>query len=445
LFRFKEKQKRLENKNTYLVTLYEEKNNELAEILDYREELLKELNADEKALFDQTTAAYIQQILYRMTDYMRLEVIQINLDQLLLEVKETIKLTDLEPVPQLITIINTKQETIHGDISKIKQLLINGILYVHKHNPTNEPMHIVIEDAKLGHKVDYIRDYTRQLAALKFTITTGKVSSKKKDIYMLEQVPLVSQHAKKGKLIENARIVHAHYGYAELDDEHTQVYVLPVNVREVRGKVMELLREPAVADTEELKHSLAIQVEKELLDKIENTKIDAKVISKALDTIKRYHAGVKRKSGEPFFTHPIQVALILLEYCKDQDAVVAALLHDTVEDTGLSLVQIKAMFGEQVSFIVKKVTNLEDNLRRVSSQDHENVYRIMNYEDERAAFVKLADRLHNMRTISGHSSFAKQKHIANETLYSFVPLAQKLKLTPVAEELEKLSLEVLAK
>ena len=167
--------------------------------------------------------------------------------------------------------------------------------------------------------------------------------------------------------------------------------------------------------------------------------------SKGLDTIKRYHAGVKRKSGEPFFTHPIQVALILLGYCSDQDALIAALLHDTVEDTGLSLVQIKAMFGEAVAFIVQKVTNLEDNLRRVSFQDHENVYRIMNYEDKRAAFVKLADRLHNMRTISGHASLAKQKHIAGETLNFFVPLAEKLGLTPMAKELEKLSLDVLAK
>ena len=135
----------------------------------------------------------------------------------------------------------------------------------------------------------------------------------------------------------------------------------------------------------------------------------------------------------------------MLGYCQDQDAVIAALLHDTVEDTGLSLVQIEAMFGEQVAFIVKKVTNLEDNLRRVSSQDHENVYRIMNYEDKRAAFVKLADRLHNMRTISGHSSLAKQKHIANETLNFFVPLAKNLKLESITEELEKLSLEVLGK
>jgi Na+/proline symporter len=441
LFRFKQQKEALQNKNTYLDTLYEEKNNELAEILGYREQILKELGEDEKALFDHTTAAYLQQIIYRMTDYIRLEVTKINLDQLLLEVKEIIKLKELDTLPQLITKKHTKEEAINGDPAKIKQLLVNGILYVYKHNPTNEPIMVVIEDAKLGHRVDYIKDYTRQLAALKFTITTEKVTHAKKDIYMIDQLPLMSQHTK----VENARIIHAHYGYAELDKEHTQVYVLPLNVREVRGKVMELLREPALADPAELQHSMAIRLEKELLDKIKETKIDNKIIAKALDTIKKYHAGVKRKSGEPFFTHPIAVALILLEYCKDQDAVVAALLHDTVEDTSLSLIQIKAMFGDEVAFIVNKVTNLEDKLRRVSLEDHENVYRLLNYEDERAAFVKLADRLHNMRTIEGHSSLAKQKHIANETLNFFVILAKNLGLVSVAAELEKLSLEVLSK
>jgi Na+/proline symporter/5'-deoxynucleotidase YfbR-like HD superfamily hydrolase len=448
LFRFKENQKRLENKNTYLVTLYEERNNELAQILGYREELLKELKQDEIALFDQTAAAYMQQAIYRITDYMRLEVSQIKLDDLLLEVKNLIKLKDLPTFPEIIAKKHTKEKAIYGDAVKIKQLLVDSIAYIHKHNPSNKTITIDIEDATLGHGVYSMKDYTRRVKALKIIITTDKTLPPTQEIYMFDQHSSITPIARDGEkkaLVENARIIHAHYGYAELDKSHTHLYVLPLNVREVRGKVMELLREPAVANPEEIKHPLAIQLEKQLLDKIKGTTIDNKVIAKALDTIKRYHAGVRRKSGEPFFTHPISVALILLEYCKDQDAVVAALLHDTVEDTSLSIIQIKAMFGEQVAFIVNKVTNLEDRLRRVSLQDHENLYRLMNYEDERAAFVKLADRLHNMRTISGHSSLAKQKHIANETLSFFVGLAEKLGLTAVAQELEKLSLQVLGK
>jgi (p)ppGpp synthase/HD superfamily hydrolase len=107
------------------------------------------------------------------------------------------------------------------------------------------------------------------------------------------------------------------------------------------------------------------------------------------------------------------------------------------------MAHIRAVFGESVAFIVGKVTNLEDRLRRISLKDHENLHRLMHYEDRRAAFVKLADRLHNMRTIQYHSSLVKQKDLANETLLFFVPMAQHLNLAAMARELEKLSLDVL--
>ncbi|NEJ84293.1 HD domain-containing protein, partial [Rhizobium leguminosarum] len=125
---------------------------------------------------------------------------------------------------------------------------------------------------------------------------------------------------------------------------------------------------------------------------------------------------------------PISVALIVLQYSQDQDAILAALLHDTVEDTSISLSQLEAIFGPTLAFLVSKATNLEDKLKRISLADYENIQRLTYYEDSRAALVKLADRLHNMRTIKGHSSLAKQKNIASETLNFFVPLANYLKL-----------------
>ncbi|MHB9148196.1 MAG: HD domain-containing protein, partial [Candidatus Amoebophilus sp.] len=451
LFRFKKTQKVLEAKNVYLEKDEAEQSDELADIIAYRDVLLKELNQEELSLFDHTTAAYLNQIIYRMTEYIRLEVTNINLDKLMLEIKDLIRMKyfdNLDNAPQIIVKKHTQEVSINADYKKLKRLLMNGITYVHQHNRSNEPVTIILEDTKLGHSIGYMKDYTRQIAALKISIVLDDNIPPKKDIYMFDQFVSISQpdlQTEKRKLVENFRIIHAHYGYGELDQEQTQVYVLPINVREVRGKVMELLRAPAIADEEELKHPLAIELEKKLFDKIQGTQIDKRIITKALDIVKRYHAGVKRKSGEPFFTHPIQVALIVLDYSQDQDAVLGALLHDTVEDTSLSLLQIEIMFGKKVAFIVDKVTNLKDELRRVSLQDHENIYRLINYEDERAAYVKLADRLHNMRTISGHSSLAKQKHIAGETLNFFVPLAKNLGLGAMTRELEKLSLQVLGK
>ena len=289
-----------------------------------------------------------------------------------------------------------------------------------------------------------MKDYIKEIGALRIVITTADTPPPAQKIYTSNRISVDSKLTDE-ILAENLRIIDAHYGYAAIDWLDTHVYVIPFQVRDVRGKVMELLREPANPDPEELIHPVAIEVEKELWQKLSDTKVDRKVVEKALDTIKRFHAGVRRKSGEPFFTHPINVALILLTYCKDQDAVIAALLHDTVEDTQLSLANIKALFGEQVVFLVEKVTNLQDRLRRLSLGDHENLERLADYGDKRAMYVKLADRMHNMRTISGHKLLDKQQRIAQETVSFFVPAAFSLGLTQVAEELKKLSLEVLAK
>ena len=291
-------------------------------------------------------------------------------------------------------------------------------------------------------------NYTRKLEALKITITTTMDLPPTQPIYKIDLTKSstwVPQEEDEFLLIENARIIDAHYGHMDVSNPRTHIYVIPVHLRDIRGKVMELLREPTVADPEELKHPLAIQLEQELLEKLEGTQVDINVVKAALDVIKKYHGGVKRKSGEPFFTHPINVALILLEYAQEQDAILGALLHDTIEDTSLTLAQIRKMFGKRVAFLVAKATNLEEYRNRISLPDYENIIRIMNYEDPLAALVKLSDRLHNMRTIQHHPKLAKQKSIAKETLEHLVPLALELKLYKIAEELERLSKEVMAK
>lgn len=360
-------------------------------------------------MLDNTTAAYIKQAIYRITDYLRLKVSTTSLDQLIKEVKHMLKLQNLPSQPQLIIQKHTQVPTRQADIGKIVQLLVDSIVYLQGHNPTNKPITLGLEDTTLGHTIDHMQDYIRKLAALKITVTTQDTLPSKQALYKISPTQAVLQNPQTiapPALLENMRIMDAHYGYTELHQRDIQVYVIPVNICQVRGKVMELLRKRAALDLEELKHPLAIELEKKLLEKIQHTQVDLWVIHKALDTIKKYHGGIKRKSGEPFFTHPMHVALILLNYSQDQEAIVSALLHDTVEDTGLSIAHIRAMFGDTVAFLVGKATNLEDQIRRISLQDHEKNHRLMNYEDPRAALVKLSDRLHNMRTIQGHASLS---------------------------------------
>ena len=153
-----------------------------------------------------------------------------------------------------------------------------------------------------------MQNYVRESNALRIVITTEQELPKLQPIYSIHHNSIIDQVAKDGNrrmLLQNARIVDAHYGYAELESHTTHLYVIPTNVREVRDKVMELLRDPVLVDVREINHPIAKQVERELLDKIKTIGLDAQIITKALDTIKKYHAGVKKKSGEPFFAHSI--------------------------------------------------------------------------------------------------------------------------------------------
>ena len=133
-----------------------------------------------------------------------------------------------------------------------------------------------------------------------------------------------------------------------------------------------------------------------------NAKVDIDRIRRAYEYGKKDHKGQWRKSGEPYFTHPIAVAHILAELRLDDATIITALLHDTIEDTNSSFKEIKVQFGEQVAELVDgvtKLTNLE--LSSVETKQAENFRKLLMAmsKDLRVLLVKLADRLHNMRTI----------------------------------------------
>lgn len=441
----------LQFRNQQLLEEQQKNRQELLNTLKYREVLLEELPTylDEKAAADQGITAFIQQMLYRMTDYMRLEVTYVTIEAIEQAIKELRRLQNSNDTTIFLLQQKTEYKGLQADLNRLKKLVYNAINYIQAYNIAGNSLTIAIEDAVLGHDVEHMPNHIRTLEALKITFTTEDQVPPTKSLYKIDlsqSSTWIPKQEDEFLLVENARIVDAHYGYLDVKSSlHTHVYVLPVKLREIRGKVMELIQEPAGANPEELKHPLAIQLEEELMGKLADTHVDINIINTALDVIKRYHGGVKRKSGEPFFTHPMSVALILLAHSKDQDAILAALLHDTIEDTNLTLAQIRTLFGEKVEFLVAKATNLEGYKNRASLPEYENLVRIKNYEDPRAALVKLSDRLHNMRTIQHHPKLSKQKAIAKETLEHFVPLARQLQLHEMAEELEKLSQEVMGK
>lgn len=178
----------------------------------------------------------------------------------------------------------------------------------------------------------------------------------------------------------------------------------------------------------------------ELMDVITASKknYNIKKITAAYEYAATMHSGQKRESGEPYITHPIAVAQILVELGMDTDTICAALLHDVVEDTGASLDILKKNFGQDVANLVDGVTKLNQvALFTREEQQAENIRKMLLFmsKDIRVIIIKLSDRLHNMRTL-GYRSEAKRRDVSLETMNIFVPLANRLGIRRLKEELE---------
>ncbi len=168
-------------------------------------------------------------------------------------------------------------------------------------------------------------------------------------------------------------------------------------------------------------------------------------VEEAYEFAKEKHKGQFRKSGEPYFSHPAEVAYILAELRMDVPTVVAGLLHDTVEDTDTTIEEIEEKFGKEVAFIVRGVTKLEGYEFNSKEEKEAESFRnllISLAEDIRVLIVKLADRLHNMRTLE-HVSRESQLRNSKETLTIYAPLANRLGMYRIKNELEDLSLKYL--
>ncbi|MBP1537050.1 MAG: bifunctional (p)ppGpp synthetase/guanosine-3',5'-bis(diphosphate) 3'-pyrophosphohydrolase [Ruminococcus sp.] len=170
----------------------------------------------------------------------------------------------------------------------------------------------------------------------------------------------------------------------------------------------------------------------------------SKIVS-AYELANKYHDGQKRESGEPYITHPLAVAYILLELGMDTDTICAALLHDVVEDTDCTLDILQKKFGSDVAMLVNGVTKLKKvETFTKDEQKAENIRKILlaMSEDIRVIIIKLADRLHNMRTLN-FCRDEKRRNIAHETMNIYAPIAHRLGIRSIKDELEDLSFKYL--
>jgi len=216
----------------------------------------------------------------------------------------------------------------------------------------------------------------------------------------------------------------------------------PASVRPAKAQASAVVGLPSPATTIDLG-----ALEAELLDALRrhDPDVDVELVRRAFAYAVECHAGQRRMSGEPYVTHPIASALILAELGIDPTAIAAALLHDVPEDTEASLADIEERFGPEVARLVDGVTKLGkfSTLSR-EQQQAENIRKMFlaMAEDIRVVLIKLADRLHNMRTLAALPP-EKQQRIARQTMEIYAPLAERLGIWQIKWELEDLAFKTL--
>ena len=399
----------------------------------------------------------LQDLDTRGKDHLTLDVKKdLPLDQFMLSLQEKLLPRGID-VP-LLTERNTKQTKLTADAEQLATLLVKGIASLQwLLHDQDQYLLLGIEDTQLSYPLpDVAEGYVKQVSALRITLTATEKLPPLEAGYKPDLTNFIPEAHQTFQAMEeqaDKRLIKAHYGYTEVSED-TLIYVIPVDVYEVRPLDMD---KPELAvgalperANDHFRHETAdAQAQEEAFLKVVSARSDADlgVIKLALNLIKWYHGHKRRHTQEPFYLHPLAVAQIVMDYDQDEATIVGALLHDTVEDTPMLMGHIEALFGQDTAEVVDLVTHLQSipgSMYKVKLSAEENLRMLGTTLNRRGLYVKIADRMHNMRTINGHPKVSKRKLVAQETIDFFVPLAKKLGLTEAAQEFEKMCEEVFA-
>ena len=400
-----------------------------AEALNQLEGLSKEPAAKPIQARLKSFHSHLKNLAYHAQHRMQLQVQKHNLQALIEEAIEVFRLTS-ETELEINLHHQSKVKEIFCDAERIKQVLQASL----SHFASTTQCHIETKVATLNYELDFMQA-PKQLPALQIALSRkgGSISLTapfKADISQDESLSNASEWRR------NQQIIVAHYGACKISPDN-HIYLLPQSLYDIRPKLED--------EVDQITHGTINCVAEEFpfMQKIiQNKALDRVKIMKALNLIKRLHAGQKRKSGEPFYLHPVAVAEIVLGFSQESYMIIAALLHDVVEDSHTSLDQIELLFGQKVASLVDQLTKFGGRVNKINLSSAENQHKLTQGNQE-AIKIKLADRLHNMRTI-GSFRVEKQRRKAEETLMYYLPLAPLVGLPEIAEELKQMVNQVLA-
>ena len=421
---------------------------------------VSKLHAIEATLFPM--AFQLQGIDTRAQEHLRLQVASVPIQHLLTKVRKNLSNNGSKQPIRYQQAIQHRE--LVCDPERLTILISKSIDLLQKQSEgfqdqEKPPLLLALEDTWLLYPLPDVEEgYVKRVKAVRIVVTTEESLPTLAPSYQPDLTTLsITDPATTTQALEqlaNERIVKDHYGHVEVDPSMF-CYVIPIDLREVRPKdmdksYMELEASPVRADDFYKSGTIDAQAqEKEFLAAVEQcSSADMGLVKMALELIKWYHGPASRHSGEPFYLHPLTVAQIVLDYNTDQPTILGALLHDTVEHTAMLPKHIATTFGSETAEVVDVLTHLQsldDSPYKVKLSAEENLQMLESIGNTRGLYVRLADRMHNMRTIAEHRTLAKQQQIATETMQFFVPLAERLGLLKAAEELKERSTAVIAK
>ncbi len=354
--------------------------------------------------------------------FMHLHIQYTGLSPLLSNLSQKLFKRGIDPSKKITIHDTTRKEKFICDAQQIVKALTQGVIYLVEQNK-NHPITLTIEDATLN--FDTSAGTRSQTTAYRFILTSDDTNTTDNNKPQ-EETP--------STLLESKHIILAHYGTFQ-HNINTLIFTIPRNIKTISPPVKEV--------DQDLIGNISIsgEEEKTFIQQIEAKKFNKERIQKALRICKYYYQKHRRKSGEPFYLHPLAVAKIILTHTNQEDIIIAALLHDIAEDTRYSYYEMEITFGKAVTQIVKAVTHRYNMTERQAILAKGPLSIPLKREEKAALIVKIGDRLHNMRTIKV-LPLHKQVSIAKETRNFFVPTAQLLNLTPIAEELNRLTQEL---
>jgi len=385
--------------------------------------------ADLKDKFQQGTT-YLNQALYQAKDMRDLLIERDTLTQLVQDWIAYMKQIDSNF--ELLVINRSSCEKMDFDKEKLSAVLSNIAIALRNKNQQGSYFSLELLDAKLTYPV-----ISKQVDAIRIRLSQTS-PTRNNDIKSYTYQESFNKDII-GIAPYSIRYIDAHYGIMQVS-QNPLVYelIMPIQLKKVSTKPIKRTKEGttlSLFSEEQLRQATVVEIA--FWNQVMDKKYSFKNLKKAMQFMMKHHSTQARKSGGPFYTHPIIVARKVMEVLDNEEVVIATLLHDASEDSTATISEIAFNFGNEVAELVDKLTKLKGGIKKYKLSVEETKAKLVEGLDKRVVCIKVCDRIHNLETLQALPK-AKQKQILENTRDFYIPLAQQSGFVLLSKQLKRL-------